>query len=123
MVVTMRKPRLGGRESEVFTVAVLIVKVILEILKIGLEVIAEDDDLRSQGFGVVIARVLLDVGGGPEEISGEPASSRRLNDVGDDGTATHLLSFRSKSFLRFQKTNNRFREMIIERANLFGSFT
>ena len=98
MVVTMRKPRLGGRESEVPTVTVLIVRVVLEILKIGLEVIAEDDDLRSQGLGVVIAKVLLDVGG-PEEIGGEPASSRRLNDVGDDGTATHL-SFRSKSFLR-----------------------
>lgn len=61
---------------------------------------AEVEDIRSHGLGVVIARGSFHIGG-PEVISGKPATSRRRDEVGDDGTATHPLSFAGEAFLRW----------------------
>jgi len=96
--------RLGSRESEGLSVVVLVlinVRVILEILKIGLEVIGYRVyyDVRSQGLREVIARVFLLLRiRWPQDISRQPATARWRNDVGDDRTAVHRLSFPIRLF-------------------------
>ncbi|CAK9144664.1 unnamed protein product [Ilex paraguariensis] len=70
----------------------LVIRVVLEVQEICLEIIIDANDLRSQGLGVVIAFVFLE-SGAPEQVFSSPERSARLNDVGNDRTATHSLLF------------------------------
>lgn len=92
---TRRKPRLmRSGESKGLSID-LGIGVVLEVLKISLEVFVEDNHLRSQGLGVVatgraVPLLAAQISAPPQQVGGEaPRRSARRNEIGDNSTAAH----------------------------------
>lgn len=115
---------LRSGESGRLDVILLVVGVILETQKIGLEVVVVIvlDGFGPQRLGTVVAGGAFFEGG--EVILVDPAAAARRNEVGDDGTTTHRFSQIVGEIMRARKlrNGNRFRNWKRKKSEFAGFF-